>query len=787
MNKPAPSYPDTAHGAVHKPLPHDSAHKHVCGEAVYTDDIPEPRNMLHVYVRLSERAHARLTKLDVDAVRAAPGVSAVMTARDLPFGNDIGPVFPGDRVFAGEEVEYFGQALFAVAGESIDGARAAAMRAEIEYEDLPAVLSIEQALEHQAYVLPSRTFRRGDSAKALAEAPRRLRGRFKVGGQDHFYLEGQVALAIPQEDGDMLVYSSTQHPTEVQHLVAKVIGRADHAVTVEVRRLGGGFGGKETQAAQIACIAALLANRTDRPVKLRLDRDDDMLLTGKRHDFLIDYDVGFDESGRIRGAEIMLAGRCGVSPDLSGAVNDRAMFHADNAYYLENATIVSHRCRTHTVSNTAFRGFGGPQGMMGIEYVMDEIARDLGMDPLAVRKRNLYGVGERNVTPYFMTVEDNILPRLVAELEQSADYAGRRRAVRAYNATSPYLKKGLALTPVKFGISFTTKFMNQAGALVHVYTDGSVQLNHGGIEMGQGLHVKVAQVVAHEFGIDIGRVRITATTTDKVPNTSPTAASSGADMNAAAARNAALRIKRRMMACVREHFDVAERKLVFRDGRVWAGGEALISFPELAKLAHLSRQSLSATGFYRTPKLDFDDKTGRGRPFYYFAYGAAVSEVLVDTLTGEYKVTRVDILHDCGRSLNPAVDLGQIEGGFIQGMGWLTTEELWWDERGRLMTHAPSTYKIPACGDLPADFRVRILEPAKNRENAIHRSKATGEPPLMLAMSVFHALKDAVAAVGDYRVSAHLDTPATPERVLMAMEAVRTALDREAEPVGVLT
>lgn len=776
----------SASGTVHVPVPHDSAHKHVSGEAVYTDDIPEPRDLLQAYVRLSERAHARLLAMELDAVRAAPGVQAVMSAAELPFGNEIGPVFPGDRVFAEGEVEYYGQALFAVAAQSLDQAREAAMRGRVEYEDLPAILSIEEALQHSAYVLPSRTFRRGDAAAAIARAPHRLRGRLGVGGQDHFYLEGQVALAIPQEDGDMLVYSSTQHPTEVQHLVATVLGRADHAVTVEVRRLGGGFGGKETQAAQIACVAALLAAHTRRSVKLRLDRDDDMLLTGKRHDFLIDYDVGFDDSGRVHGVEIMLAGRCGISPDLSGAVNDRAMFHADNAYYLENATIVSHRCRTHTVSNTAFRGFGGPQGMMGIEHVMDEIARHLSLDPLAVRRRNLYGQGERNVTPYFMTVEDNILPRVVGELEASADYAARREALRAFNATSPYLKKGLALTPVKFGISFTTKFMNQAGALVHVYTDGSVLLNHGGIEMGQGLHIKVAQVVAHEFGIGIDRVRITATSTGKVPNTSPTAASSGADMNAAAALDAARRIKRRLIACVREHFDVAHRKLVFRDNAVYAGDERVVSFPELARLAHRSRQPLSASGFYRTPKLDFDENTGRGRPFYYFAYGAAVSEVLVDTLTGEYKLTRVDILHDCGNSLNPAVDLGQIEGGFIQGMGWLTTEELWWDGEGRLRTHAPSTYKIPACGDLPGDFRVRILENSPNRERVVHRSKATGEPPLMLALSVFHALRDAVAAVGDYRIGVALDSPATPERVLMAIEALRARLDRSLPAVEVI-
>ncbi len=762
--------------AVHRPLPHDSAHKHVTGEAVYTDDIPEPRNLLHAYVRLSERAHARIVRLDTRDVHTAPGVAAVMTAAELPASNEIGAVFPGDYVFAEDEVEYCGQALFAVAADSMQRARAAAMLAQVEYANLPAILTIEQALAQKSYVRPSRTFRRGDARTAILRAPRRLRGRLHIGGQDHFYLEGQVAMALPQEDGDMLVYSSTQHPTEVQHLVAKVLGRRDHAVVTEVRRMGGGFGGKESQAAQIACIAALLASRTGRPVKLRLERDDDMLLTGKRHDFLIDYDVGFDDSGRVCGIDLMLASRCGVSPDLSEAVNDRAMFHADNGYYLENVTIVSHRCRTHTVSNTAFRGFGGPQGMMGIEYVMDEIARALGKDPLEVRKRNFYGIHDRNVTPYYMTVEDNLLHDIVANLERSSDYAARRREIAAFNAGSPCLKKGLALTPVKFGISFTTKSMNQAGALVLVYTDGSVLLNHGGTEMGQGVHIKVAQVVAEEFGIDIERVRITATTTGKVPNTSPTSASTGSDLNGGAAQNAARKIKRRLILCAREHFKVQDRKLVFRDNHIFAGNRRLASFAELAALAREDRLSLSASGFYRTPKLDFDEKAGRGRPFYYFAYGAAVSEALVDTLTGEYKITRADILHDCGSSLNPAIDLGQIEGGYIQGMGWLTTEELWWDGAGRLHTHAPSTYKIPACGDLPADFRVSILEATPNRENAIHRSKATGEPPLMLAISAFHAIKDACASVAEGSgLSPHLDAPATPERVLAAIEALRDA------------
>ena len=756
---------------VHRPIAHDSALKHAQGTARYVDDLPEPRDLLHAAIGWSTRAHARLLSLDLGPVAAAPGVVAVMAAKDLPASNDIGPVLPGDPVFADGLVEYHGQSIFAVAAESVGEARRAARLAEVAYEDLPAVLTIEQALANESYVLPTKVLRRGDAAAALGRAAHRLTGRFAVGGQDHFYLEGQVAMAVPGEDGDMLIHSSTQHPTEVQHLVAKVLGLPDHAVTTEVRRMGGGFGGKETQAAIVACVAALLARRTGRPVKLRLDRDDDMILTGKRHDFLIDYDVGFGADGRIAGIEFMLASRCGMSPDLSGSINDRAMFHADNGYFLENVTITSHRCKTHTVSNTAFRGFGGPQGMMAIEYVLDEIARHLGFDPLAVRKANFYGEDARNVTPYGMVVEDNILPALVAELEASSDYAARRAAIDAFNRSSPWLKKGLALTPVKFGISFTAKHLNQAGALVHVYTDGSIQLNHGGTEMGQGLFVKVAQVVAEELGVPLTQVCITATSTAKVPNTSPTAASSGADLNGKAAQAAARTIRDRLAGVAATRFGVPADAIAFRDGQV-SGGDQRMVFADLVKAAYFERIQLSATGFYTTPRLDWNEATHQGRPFFYFAYGASVSEVAIDVLTGESKVLRVDILHDCGRSLNPAIDLGQVEGGFVQGMGWLTTEELAWDATGRLTTHAPSTYKIPTTADVPRDFRVALYRD-DNREDAIYRSKAVGEPPLMLGISVFHALKDAVLAAAGVGAGLRFDAPATPERVLLAIEGAR--------------
>jgi len=767
-------------GVVHAPVPHDSAVLHVTGEARYVDDLPEPRGILHAYVRLSDRAHARIEKLDAEPARAAPGVAAVLTAPDLPAANDIGPVLPGDLLLADGTVEYCGQSVLAVAAETLELARRAAHLAVIEYRDLPAVVTVEEALEKGLFVLPSQVMRRGHPSAALKRAPHRLSGRIAIGGQEHFYLEGQVALALPREGGGMLVHSSTQHPSEVQHLVAKVLGVAEGSVTVEVRRVGGGFGGKETQAAPVACLAAILAQRTGRPVKLRLDRDDDILFTGKRHDFLVEWEAGFDDEGRLTALKLMLASRCGVSPDLSGAVNDRAVLHCDNAYFLPHVEVTSHRCRTNTASNTAFRGFGGPQGMMAVEHVLDSVARSLGKDPLEVRKRNLYGGPGRDVTPYGMEVERGVLQGLVAELERSSEYAARREAIRAFNKGSECVKRGIALTPVKFGIAFTTTFLNQAGALVHLYTDGSVHLNHGGVEMGQGVLLKVAQVVADELGVPLERVIITPTTTDKVPNTSATAASSGADLNGKAAQVAARAIKERLRGLAAERLKGRAAGVVFEGGRVRSGKRSM-SLAELAALAHRERIPLSAAGFYRTPRIHWDHARFQGRPFLYFSFGAAVSEVEIDLFTGEHRVRRVDILHDIGASLNPAVDRGQVEGGFVQGMGWLTTEELWWDREGRLLTHAPSTYKIPTASDVPEDFRV-VLRERKNREATIHRSKAVGEPPLMLAISVFHALRDAVAAVADHRLAPRLDAPATPERVLLAVEDLKARLAAEPAP-----
>jgi len=758
--------------AVHAALPHDSAARHVAGSAIYIDDLPEPTGLLHVAFGLSAKAHARIVSLDLSAVRAAPGVVLVLSADDIPGENDVSPVIHDDRLFAADEVYCVGQSLFAVAATSIAAARAAAGKAVVEYEDLPAAIDIASARAMDLTIEASQRMARGDARAALAASPRRVQGKFVIGGQDHFYLEGQIALATPREDGDVHVWSSTQHPTEVQHLIARVLGKPDHCVTVEVRRMGGGFGGKETQASLFAAAAALVAVKTGRPAKARPDRDEDMVMTGKRHDFEAAYDVGFDDEGRLLGLSLELASRCGATTDLSMAINDRAMFHADNAYFLPAVEIVSHRYRTHTVSNTAFRGFGGPQGMIAIERVMDAVAAATGLDPLEVRRRNLYGGEGRNLTPYHQVVEDNVAPQLIDELAASCAYDVRRREIEAFNRTSPVLKKGIALTPVKFGISFTTTFLNQAGALIHLYADGSIMLNHGGTEMGQGLNVKIAQIVAQAFQVDIGRVKITSTVTDKVPNTSATAASSGADLNGMAALNAAETIKGRLVEFAASKWGVEPNEVAFTPAGVRVGSETF-AFDWFIRQAYLARISLSSTGYYATPKIHYDRATHTGRPFYYFAYGAACSEVLIDTLTGEMKVTRADILHDVGKSLNPAIDLGQIEGGFVQGMGWLTTEELVYDAQGRLRTHAPSTYKIPTCGDRPAHLDVRLWKAGRNVEATVHRSKAVGEPPLMLAISVHSAINHAVASVGGYKVFPQLDAPATPEAILMACEDVR--------------
>jgi xanthine dehydrogenase large subunit len=749
--------------------PHDSARLHVSGAALYVDDVGEPGNMLHLAFGQSSEAHAGITAIDLAAVRSAPGVIAVFTAADIPGANNVSPVAKDDLLLADGEVLYVGQPIFLVAATSQRAARAAARLGKITYEPRPASLTIEAARKAESEIEPTQRMTRGDAHAALDTAPHRLSGSFAMGGQDHFYLEGQVAIATPSEDGQVHILSSTQHPSEIQHLVAYMLDRNSADITVEVRRMGGAFGGKETQAAAFAAAAALVADTTGRPAKFRCDRDDDMIMTGKRHDFEIAYDVGYDDEGRILALQLRLASRCGATVDLSPAINDRAMFHCDNCYWLPDVEILSERLKTNTVSATAFRGFGGPQGMLAIERVIDDVAAHLGRDPLQVRLANLYAPS-RDVTPYSMTVTDNIAPQLIAKLREDASYDARRRAVDAFNARSPIIKKGIALTPVKFGISFTTTHLNQAGALVHVYADGSIQINHGGTEMGQGLYIKIAQIVADVFAVPVSQVRITATRTDKVPNTSATAASSGADLNGMAAYKAAITIRDRLTEFLTRTY--ACEDVQFTPQGVIAASETL-TFRELARKAHMGRISLSATGYYATPGIAYDRAAHQGRPFYYFAYGAALAEVAIDTLTGEHKVLAVDILHDVGRSLNPAIDIGQIEGGFLQGQGWLTTEELVFNAKGRLLTHSPATYKIPTASDRPRHLKITLWE-GENVEPTIGRSKAVGEPPFMLAIAVFSALTQAIAATDpDKRSLPPLNAPATPEAILRAIAGHR--------------
>ncbi|SLN72275.1 Nicotinate dehydrogenase large molybdopterin subunit [Roseivivax jejudonensis] len=826
--------------SVTRPLPHDAARLHVTGAARYVDDIPAPATCLHLAFGLSTEAAGRITALDLAQVRAAPGVVAVLEAGDLPFTNDVSPSAHDEPLLADGRIHYLGQPVFLVVATSHLAARRAARLGRITTEARDAILTVEDALDADArFEDGPRIWAKGDAGEAIDGARHVVEGRIGIGGQEHFYLEGQAALAFPQEDGDMVVHSSTQHPTEIQHKVADSLGLPMHGVRVETRRMGGGFGGKESQGNALAVACAVAARITGRPCRMRYDRDDDMTITGKRHDLVIDYRAGFDADGRILGVEFLHLVRCGWAQDLSLPVADRAMLHADNAYHLPAARIESHRLRTNTQSATAFRGFGGPQGMVGIERVMDHAAHILGLDPLELRRRNYYADaddegpsadgasgppatsgsnsdtprqdaaahprvpaglpddagldvasrgavgavpehggtataarGDVQTTPYGMAVEDGILNALTDRLAQDCDYAGRRAAVAAWNEANPILKRGLALTPVKFGISFTLTHLNQAGALVHVYQDGSIAMNHGGTEMGQGLFQKVAQVAASRFGVEVGAVRITATDTGKVPNTSATAASSGSDLNGMAVRAACDTIRTRMAEHLAERYQARPDEVRFAEGGVRVGTETL-SFAAAAKLCYEGRVSLSATGYYRTPKLEWDRIRGVGRPFFYFAYGAACTEVVIDTLTGEHRMLRTDILHDAGASLNPAIDIGQVEGGFIQGAGWLTTEELVWDDAGRLRTHAPSTYKIPVASDRPPVFNVALWDGA-NREDTIYRSKAVGEPPLMLGISTFLALSDAVASCGPGYPA--LDAPATPERVLDAVGRARDGL-----------
>jgi|TARA_B110000263_G_C15306630_1_gene510741 xanthine dehydrogenase large subunit len=757
---------------INEKKPHESAIKHVSGLANYTDDIPETPETLYGAIGWSKKSHAIIKKMNLDAVIKSEGVIAVVTAEDIPGRNDVGPVYDGDPIFP-NKAEYYGQPLFAVAATTTENARRAVLKAKISYKILKPIITIKEALIKKSFILKEKIITKGDALKAIEASAHRLTGKFTTGSQEHFALEGQAAFTIPQEDNDFKVFSSTQHPSETQQVIAKMLNQKSNTITVETRRIGGGFGGKETQSFIFAAICTLLAKKTNLPVKLRVDRDDDIIITGKRHDFYSEYEVGFDELGVVKGLKIKLASRCGASPDLSQAINERALLHIDNAYYLENLLVENYLCKTNTASNTAFRGFGGNQGMMAIENIIDNISSSLNKDPAEIRRRNFYQKKKKNITHYNMKIEDNIIQEIFDRLLKTSNYKSRQLNIKKFNAKNKYIKKGIAITPVKFGISFTTWHLNQAGALAHIYcNDGSVHINTGAIEMGQGTYTKIAQLVANELGIPFEKVKVTATRTDKVPNTSASAASSTTDLNGAAALNAISKIKMNLSSYVRRKYKIKNGEGVYQNEIVKFKGKTF-KFNSLIKEAYLNRVSLSSSGFYATPKIHFNKEIFQGRPFLYFAYGAAVSEVMIDTLTGENKIVRADILHDAGKAINPAIERGQIEGGFVQGAGWLTMEEVNWKSNGQITTHSPSTYKIPAVSDMPEKFNVEIFKKGKNIENVINKSKTTGEPPLMNAMSVFFAIKNAIASIANYTVTPDIDAPATPERILMSINQIK--------------
>jgi len=757
---------------INEKRPHESGIKHVSGRAFYTDDLPESPGTLFGAIGWSKKACAIIKKMNLEKVIKSEGVTAVVTSSDISGRNDVGPVYDGDPIFP-KKAEYYGQPLFAVAAKTTEQARKAVLKAKITYKTLKPITTIKEALKKKSYVLKEKIIKKGDATKAIENSVNRLNGSFTTGSQEHFALEGQTAFVIPQEDNDYKVFSSTQHPSETQQVIAKMLNQKSNTITVETRRIGGGFGGKETQSFIFAAICTLLAKKTKHPVKLRMDRDDDIIITGKRHDFYSEYKVGFDELGVIKGLKIKLASRCGISPDLSEAINERALLHIDNAYFLENLLVENYLCKTNTASNTAFRGFGGNQGMMAIENIIDHIANSLKRDPAEIRRRNFYQKKKKNITHYNMKIEDNVMHEIYDQLIKSSNYKSRQLSIKKFNEKNTYIKKGIAITPVKFGISFTTWHLNQAGALVHIYSnDGSVHVNTGAIEMGQGTHTKIAQLVANELGLNFSRVKVSATRTDKVPNTSASAASSTTDLNGAAALNAISKIKMNLSAYIKRKYKIKNGEGIYENGIVKFKGKSF-KFNSLIKEAYLNRVSLSSSGFYATPKIHFDKKNFKGRPFLYFCYGAAVSEVMIDTLTGENKIIRTDILHDAGKAINPAIEIGQIEGGFVQGAGWLTMEEVNWKSNGQITTHSPSTYKIPAASDMPEKFNVEIFKKGKNVEQVINKSKTTGEPPLMLAMSVFYAIKNAIASVGNYAFYPNLDAPATPEKILMSIDKLK--------------
>jgi len=759
---------------INKIIPHDSAYKHVSGFAEYTDDIKEPKDTLYGAIGLSKKAHAIIKKIDLSKVKSSKGVISVVSYLDIPGRNDVGPVFDGDPIFPQKKIEFYGQPLFAVAAISTELARKAVLKAEIIYKDLKPIVTIRDALNKKNLLFKVKKIKIGNPSKKISNSKNLLKGKFTTGSQEHFYLEGQAAFVIPKEDNNLLVYSSTQHPSETQQLIAKMLNQKSNTINVLVRRIGGGFGGKETNF-MTSCICALLARKTKKPVKLRLDRDDDIIITGKRHEFYSEYEVGFNDDGIIQGLKLKLASNCGMSPDLSLAINERALLHIDNSYFISDLEIANYLCKTNIATSTAFRGFGGNQGMMAIENIIDNISRHLKKDPYNIRKNNFYKKNSRNITHYGMKIEDNVINEIFSKLEKKSNYKKRYLEIKEFNKKNKYKKKGIAITPVKFGISFTTIHLNQAGALVHIYTDGSVHLNHGGIEMGQGTHTKIAQLVANSLGLTYDKIHITSTNTSKVPNTSASAASSTTDLNGAAALNAVYKIKSNLEKFIKSKYKINNKNSAYKNESIIFGSKKF-EFKKIIQEAYLNRISLSSTGFYSTPKIKFDKKNFKGRPFLYFCYGAAVSEVSIDTLTGENVIERVDIIHDAGKAINPALELGQIEGGFVQGQGWLTIEELNWKPNGQITTFSPSTYKIPAVSDMPKKFNVEIFKRGVNKEKVVNKAKTTGEPPLMLAMSVFYAIKDAIASVGNYNTIPIIDAPATPEKILMSINKIKSKI-----------
>ena len=751
---------------------HDSAYKHVSGFAEYTDDIKEPDSTLYGAIGWSKKAHAIIKKIDLKDVISSEGVVSVITFKDIPGRNDVGPVFDGDPIFVNNKVEFYGQPLFAVAAKSTESARKAVLKAKVYYKELKPIVTIKESLAKKKLLFKTRKIKRGNPSNALSKSKHRLKGNFTTGSQEHFYLEGQAAFAVPKEDNNMLVYSSTQHPSETQQIIAKMLDQKSNSITVLVRRIGGGFGGKETNF-MTASICSLLAHKTKCPVKLRLDRDDDIIITGKRHEFFSDYEVGFSDKGEIKSVKLKLSSKCGMSPDLSLAINERALLHIDNAYFIPNLEVQNYLCKTNTSTSTAFRGFGGNQGMMAIENIIDNISRHLGKDPSEIRKINFYKKNSRNITHYGMKIEDNVINEIFNKLLKKSNYKKRYSEIKKFNLKNKYKKKGIAITPVKFGISFTTIHLNQAGALVHIYTDGSVHLNHGGIEMGQGTHTKIAQLVSKSLGIPYEKVQISSTNTSKVPNTSASAASSTTDLNGAAALDAVKKIKLNLEKFIKNKYKISvKNNVIYKNEKIFIG-KYIFKFNDIVQEAYLNRISLSSNGFYSTPKINFNKKKFYGRPFLYFCYGAAVTEVIIDTLTGENIISKVDILHDAGNAINPALELGQIEGGFVQGQGWLTMEEVNWKANGQITTFSPSTYKIPAVSDIPKKFKVEIYKEGKNKEEVANKAKTTGEPPLMLAMSVFFAIKDAIASTSNYKKTPHLDAPATPEKILLSISRLK--------------